>query len=383
MTTHVGQRPAAEDDLAAARLYETYGRQLYRFCLARLRSREEAEDAVQNTFLRVYTSLRKGAVPRYEAAWLYKIAHNVCLSRRETLGRRTLHEELDDFDDPARMPVAPEERRDELQALAAAVEALPENLRRAILLREWQGLSYVEIAEELGTTVAAVETLIFRARKALAAELEARGTTRRALDLASLLATLRSLLARLFEAVPAKLAAGAAVVAVGGAGVGAGLTIAEADSTPARPSTTAAASVVGTAAGRVAATASSRQTSVAPARRTAVLTPRSAIRPAATPVVTSKTAAPTASTSGVPTAGPAPAPGASLTTPISTTPVVPAVLPLPVSSTASELPGLETPPLPIATTADPTSVVPAGVAPVEALPLPQLPVAVPAVPTLP
>src|SRR5213075_3173837 len=63
-------------------------------------------------------------------------------------------------------------RADELIGLEEALEGMPENQRRAILLREWQGLSYREIGEELGLSQAAVEMLIFRARRALAGALE-------------------------------------------------------------------------------------------------------------------------------------------------------------------------------------------------------------------
>ena len=71
-----------------ARLYSEYHARIYRHCLLRLRSREDAEDAVQNTFLRVYTALERGVVPEFEGPWLYKIAHNVCLSRRLGATRR-------------------------------------------------------------------------------------------------------------------------------------------------------------------------------------------------------------------------------------------------------------------------------------------------------
>ena len=83
---------------AAAQLYERYGNQIYRYCFARLRDREEAADAAQNTFLRVHVALEKGVVPRYETSWLYKIAHNVCLSWIESSGRRALVETPRDLD---------------------------------------------------------------------------------------------------------------------------------------------------------------------------------------------------------------------------------------------------------------------------------------------
>src|SRR5436305_4397877 len=89
---------AGPRDNGAARLFEQYGPQLYRFCLGRMRSHEEAEDALQSTFLRVHNALAKGTAPGFEAAWLYKIAHNVCLSRRGVIGRRGQIETLHDFE---------------------------------------------------------------------------------------------------------------------------------------------------------------------------------------------------------------------------------------------------------------------------------------------
>src|SRR5579871_5941031 len=120
----------------AARLFTEYGPQLYRFCLGRMRSREEAEDAVQSTFLRVYRALDRGEVPQYEAAWLYKIAHNVCLSRREVMGRRSRLETPQDLDEIEWALAAPESQHDELSGLADALAAMPPNLRQAVLLRE-------------------------------------------------------------------------------------------------------------------------------------------------------------------------------------------------------------------------------------------------------
>ena len=66
----------------------------------------------------------------------------------------------------------PSRQRDELIGIQAALAAMPEQQRRAILLREWKGLSYREIASELELSQSAVETLIFRARRSLAQALE-------------------------------------------------------------------------------------------------------------------------------------------------------------------------------------------------------------------
>ncbi|HET7571892.1 MAG TPA: RNA polymerase sigma factor [Gaiellaceae bacterium] len=217
--------PAARRETDAAGLFERYGAQLYRFCLGRLRSPEEAEDAVQNVFLRVHTALRKGVVPEFEAAWLYKIAHNVCLSRIESRGRRAAFETPRDLDDVEYLLAAPEHDHDALDGLPDALAGLPHNLRQALLLREWQGLSQTEIADAMGTTVSAVETLLYRARRQLAATLEQGGRRARRV-VAGLFDVLglRALVQRLFEAAsgaaPGSLAAGAAALVLGGSGIG-------------------------------------------------------------------------------------------------------------------------------------------------------------------
>src|SRR5205814_41640 len=111
---------------------------------------DEAEDAVQNTFLRVFAALKGGMRPECEAAWLYRIAHNVCLSRRLGAVRRARVEGPHDFGELEERLAAPERPgREELRGLSDALAQMPENLRRVILLREWQGLSYAEIAEVL------------------------------------------------------------------------------------------------------------------------------------------------------------------------------------------------------------------------------------------
>src|ERR1700752_292278 len=80
----------AERSVAATThdLYRQYGKQIYAYCLHQLRSREEAEDAVQTTFLNAFRGLQRGTTAHFEQAWLYKIAQNVCIARRSSSGRR-------------------------------------------------------------------------------------------------------------------------------------------------------------------------------------------------------------------------------------------------------------------------------------------------------
>src|SRR5204863_5498037 len=129
--------------------------------LHELGSVEEAEEAVQTTFMNVFRGLQRGIVPRVEGAWLFKIAQNVCLSRRRSTRRRGKVEAPNNFEVLQEVVPAREQSGEDLIRLQDALETMPETQRRAILLREWQGLSYREIAAELAVTQSAVETLIF------------------------------------------------------------------------------------------------------------------------------------------------------------------------------------------------------------------------------
>jgi RNA polymerase sigma-70 factor, ECF subfamily len=206
---------AATDEAAqAGLLYERYARQLQGFCRARLSSKEEAEDAVQHTFLNAYRSLRSGTRPRAEAAWMFAIAANVCRERRRSAWRRSRIEVVSD-DGLVGDCAAPERSHEELTGVADALAELTPNQRRAILMREWQGLSYREIATELSLTEGAVETLLFRARRALADKLDrSRGRTWGISNLGSLLAWGKTLLGgTAAQVVAATIVVGAGVTA--------------------------------------------------------------------------------------------------------------------------------------------------------------------------
>ena len=92
------ERSDAPGAAAAGDLYERYSKQIYGYCLHQLGSREEAEDAVQTTFMNAFRGLQRGIVPELESAWLFKIAHNVCLSRRRSSWRRGRVEAPNNFE---------------------------------------------------------------------------------------------------------------------------------------------------------------------------------------------------------------------------------------------------------------------------------------------
>jgi RNA polymerase sigma-70 factor, ECF subfamily len=162
-----GKTAEAED---ATELFTQYSAGVYRYCLGRLGSPEEAEDALQVTYLNAWRSLKRGFEPRQPRPWLFQIAANVCATslRSKLRGTRL---ELRDPGALDELAGAQEPGNEELLGLSQALRDLPSRQRRAIVLRDWQGLSYDEIAAEMAVSDAAVETLLFRARNKVATTL--------------------------------------------------------------------------------------------------------------------------------------------------------------------------------------------------------------------
>ena len=165
------RRAAASADPApsngnAGDLYEAYSNQIYGFCLRRLRNREEARDAVQDTFLNAHRCLLRGFEPDRPLDWLIAIARNLCASRYRTRVASGQLEQLDAFE--LRAAEIPDV---DVFGLATAIAQLPQPQQSAFVLRELRGLSYPEIADELGLSYASVAAHIFRARRELKASL--------------------------------------------------------------------------------------------------------------------------------------------------------------------------------------------------------------------
>lgn len=158
-------------------LVERYQNRIYRTVLALLRSPEEAEDVAQEVFVEVYQTISRFRGEAALSTWLYRLATSRALKNRRRaraqkrfayftslLGfdNQVLHEPVDQVHPQAQL-----EEQQQLTRLLALIDRLPDQQQVAFTLRHEQELSYEEIAAVLKTTVSAVESLLFRARRTL------------------------------------------------------------------------------------------------------------------------------------------------------------------------------------------------------------------------
>ncbi|PTL54406.1 RNA polymerase sigma factor [Paraconexibacter algicola] len=165
----------AGNDDAFQVLHDRYRQRLFTYARQMLGgSTSDAEDAMQDVFLRAYGALRADERPVSVRAWLYRVAHNRCIDqlRRPRPATVELHDELQAS--ALHDPLTEASRREDLQRLVTDVGRLPEQQRSALLLREMEGLSYVELATALECSVPAVKSLLVRARMGLVEQAEAR-----------------------------------------------------------------------------------------------------------------------------------------------------------------------------------------------------------------
>ncbi len=147
--------------LAIDDLYRRHGSDVYRYALAVLGNHADAEDVTQTTFLNAYRSLEQGVRPRKPANWLLTIASNAIKQRFRHDSARPRQVVLDDRL-PDRGSDATESAGPTVGEILTALSHIPPQQRQAIVLREFEGRSYNEIAEILGVTISALETLLFR-----------------------------------------------------------------------------------------------------------------------------------------------------------------------------------------------------------------------------
>jgi RNA polymerase sigma factor (sigma-70 family) len=159
------QRP----DRAFERIYRRHVGDVYRYALAVMRNQPDAEDVTQTTFLNAYRALQRGEQPEKPQNWLIAIAHNVCRQRFRQSARRPTEVT---FDDDIGSQLVESDDTPTGEDIRRALGHLAFNQRAALVMRELEGRSYAEIATVLEVSPSAVETLIFRARRALREQLE-------------------------------------------------------------------------------------------------------------------------------------------------------------------------------------------------------------------
>jgi RNA polymerase sigma factor (sigma-70 family) len=164
MATAAPEIPVLARDQAFESLYRHYVKDVYHYALALLRNPADAEDVTQTTFLNAYRAYQRGIEVEKPQNWLIKIAHNVARSRYARASRRVKEVPLEDHVEQLALPDAD---RPDVTGVLRALGRLPFNQRAALVMRELEGRSYAEIADTIGVSVSAVETLIFRARKSL------------------------------------------------------------------------------------------------------------------------------------------------------------------------------------------------------------------------
>ncbi len=177
-------RFAAGDDGAFDRIVENFQRQVYATVYRYIADAGQAEDIAQEVFLRLY-KMRRSYRPKARLSTLvYRITLNLCLNFiRDSARRRmtSLDEPLDEErslkaaieDAGAARPAERLEAAERAEIVRAALDSIPPRQKTALLLHRFEGLSYSDIAEVMETNVAAVKSLLSRARASLADALEA------------------------------------------------------------------------------------------------------------------------------------------------------------------------------------------------------------------
>ena len=174
------ERAQKGDHKAFEMLMSKYQRRLNRLISRFIQDEHEVHDVTQEAMIRAYRALANFRGESAFYTWLYRIAVNTAKNHLTSLGRRPPREDilaedaesyevgtqLREADTPENLVLSDELKR----VVFETIESLPEELKRAITLRELEGLSYEEIAEEMQCPVGTVRSRIFRAREAIDAK---------------------------------------------------------------------------------------------------------------------------------------------------------------------------------------------------------------------
>lgn len=162
----------ADGTLAFTQIYHCYKHRVYAYCYRLLRHPQNAEDATQETFLKIHRSLNQLSNVESLPAWILTIARNEAF----TIHRRikpadqleTVEEDLWDIVTPLETMV----RKEKSEIVHQCLMELRSSYREILVLREYEQLSYKEISDVTGLTISAVKSAIFKGRKAMGKRLD-------------------------------------------------------------------------------------------------------------------------------------------------------------------------------------------------------------------
>jgi RNA polymerase sigma-70 factor, ECF subfamily len=160
------------DETAWAKLVEATQREVYTLCLRVLRDPDDAAEATQDTYLKVWRGLKGFRGDSLFTTWLYRVAINAAISKQRSRKRKREHEAASEDEALMQIPGAESTEtaagaRIDVKVLEAAMERLPEHYRSAVVLRDVYGCSIEEIADNLKISQAAAKVRVHRGRKQL------------------------------------------------------------------------------------------------------------------------------------------------------------------------------------------------------------------------
>jgi RNA polymerase sigma-70 factor (ECF subfamily) len=166
------ERCKSGDEVAWSRLVELTHREVYTLCLRILRDPDDAAEATQDVYLKVYRGLKGFRGDALFTTWLYRVAANTAISKQRGRARRRAREVQGEEDVLAGIPApgsteAAAGARIDLEALEGALGRLPELYRAAVVLRDVYGMSIEELAAELKISETAAKVRVHRGRKKL------------------------------------------------------------------------------------------------------------------------------------------------------------------------------------------------------------------------
>lgn len=162
------------DKIAFGKLIEAFQGPVYNLAYRMLNNSGEAEEAAQEAFIRAWTKLDMYDSDRKFSTWMLSITSNYCIDQIRK--RRALLLSIDEplpphpslTSDREKGPEAQMASNEQQELVQGLLQELPEEYRTAVILRYWQEMSYEEIAETTDSTVSAIKSRLFRARKQLA-----------------------------------------------------------------------------------------------------------------------------------------------------------------------------------------------------------------------